>query len=53
MISVADGRVVTAGVIYEERASVAAETCRNVLLTSAADVSHARDSQQITLRRVM
>jgi len=38
VISVADGCIVTAGVISEQRASVAAETCRNMLLTSAVDV---------------
>jgi hypothetical protein len=49
-ISVADGCIVTAGVVSEQRASVAAETRRNMLLTSAVDVPHARDSQPITLR---
>ena len=52
VISVADGCIVLACVIYEQRASVAAETRRNMLLTSAVDVPHARDSQAITLRRV-
>jgi hypothetical protein len=52
VISVADGCIVTAGVISEQRASVAAEICRNMLLTSAVDVPHARDSQPITLGRV-
>ena len=54
MISVADGCVVTAGVTSEQRASVAAaaEARRNMLLTSAVYVPHARDSQPITLRRV-
>jgi len=51
VISVADGCIVAAGVISEQRASVAAETCRNVFLTSAVDVPQARDSQPTTLRR--
>jgi hypothetical protein len=52
VISVAQaaGCIVTASVISEQRASIAAERCRNMLLTSAVDVPHARDSQPITLR---